>query len=331
MKKRLRFAIPVLIAAAVALILWLTLFRGEDDRNAIEASGTVEATEGQLGFQASGRIEDIAVREGDRVTLGSELAHLDRAEMLARRDQARAQIDASRAQLRELERGFRPEEIAQGRAALEAARQRLTDAERDLRRTKNLFDGGAVSEEAYDKAQVALEVAESQYEQAEEQLRLLESGPRRERIEAQRAQLEQSRAALRAIEAALANMTIVAPFDGVVTIRHREPGEIVPPGSPVLTIMNPDDRWVRIYVREDRIGAVKIGAKASITTDTYPDEVYDGEVIFVASEAEFTPKNVQTKEERVKLVYAVKVRIAGDPQLDLKPGIPADVRLELAE
>ncbi|NIR45328.1 MAG: HlyD family efflux transporter periplasmic adaptor subunit [Gemmatimonadetes bacterium] len=330
MNKKLKLAIPVGVAVVAALIVWL-IASGGNGQGELAASGTVEATEGQLGFQATGRIESVQVREGDRVKAGAQLAALDRAEMLARRDQAQAQVEAADALLDELQSGFRSEEVAQARAALNAARQRLADARRDLERTRNLFEGGAVSREALDKAQVALEVAESQNEQAEEQLRLLERGPRRERIEAQRAQLRQAEAALRAIEATLANMTIVAPFDGIVTIRHREPGEIVSPGAPVLTVMNPDDRWVRIYVKEDRIGAVKLGAPATITTDTYPENIYEGEVVFIASEAEFTPKNVQTKEERVKLVYAVKVQIVGDARLDLKPGIPADVRLELAD
>ena len=330
MKKTLRRAIPVVGVAAIVLILWLTVMRGKGEDDVVVASGTVEATEGQLGFQATGRIETINVREGDAVEAGAVLAHLDRAEMMARRDQAEAQVEAARSLLEELERGFRSEEIAQARAARNAARQRLADAERDLDRTKNLFEGGAVSRETYDKAQLALEVAQSRYEQAEEQAKLVESGPRRERIAAQRAQLRQSEAALRAVEATLANMKIVAPFAGIVTVRHREPGETVSPGAPVLTVMNPDDRWVRIYVREDRIGAVKIGTPAIITTDTYPERTYEGEVSFIASEAEFTPKNVQTTEERVKLVYAVKVRISGDPDLDLKPGMPADVRLQLA-
>ena len=122
-------------------------------------------------------------------------------------------------------------------------------------------------------------------------------------------------------------MRIAAPFDGLVTVRHREPGEIVAPGTAVLTVMNSDDRWVRIYVREDRVGAVKIGMAAEVSSDTYPDKRYPGRVSFIASEAEFTPKNVQTTEERVKLVYAVKVHITEDPDFDLKPGMPADVRL----
>jgi HlyD family secretion protein len=120
-----------------------------------------------------------------------------------------------------------------------------------------------------------------------------------------------------------------APFDGVVTVRHREPGEIIPAGSPVLSVLNREDRWVRIYVPETRIAAVRLGLGAEITTDTYRGKKYRGAVSQIASEAEFTPKTVQTQEERVKLVYAVKVRVDADSTYDLKPGMPADVRLAL--
>ena len=128
-------------------------------------------------------------------------------------------------------------------------------------------------------------------------------------------------------EAALAHAVITAPFPGVVTTRHREPGEAVPAGAPVLTVLDPDDRWVRIYIREDQIGLVQLGLAADIGSDTYPGRVYGGEVVFIGSEAEFTPRNVQTAEERIKLVYPVKVRITGDPEFELKPGVPADVTL----
>lgn len=329
MKKRLRIVVGMVAVAAVALILWLTVFREDGSRDLIVASGTVEATEARLGFQTTGRIEAIPSREGDRVQAGAELAFLDRTQALAHLDQAQAQVEAARSALDELERGFRPEEIAQARSARDVTAQQLADARRNLERTGSLFDGGVVSRESYEKAQTAFGVAESRHEQAEAQFKLVEGGPRQERIEAQRAQLRQAEAGLRVAEAVLTNMTIVAPLDGIVTVRHREPGETAPAGSPVLTVMNPNDRWVRIFVREDRIGAVKIGTPASITTDTYPDRRYEGEVTFIASEAEFTPKNVQTAEERVKLVYAVKVRVSGDPDLDLKPGMPADVRLRL--
>jgi HlyD family secretion protein len=319
----------VIVLAALAW-LWLGVLRPDNDRDSLFSSGTVEATEARLGFQAAGRVEMIGVREGDRVEAGQLLARLDQQEILARRAQAEAQVAAARALLRELESGFRSEEVAQARAGRDAAAERLADAERDLQRARVLLEGGAISQEALDKAELAHELARSQLEQATEQLRLLEAGPRAERIESQRAQLAAAEASSKAIEAAIAYSTIEAPFDGVVTIRHSEPGEIVAPGAAVLTITNPDDRWVRIYVREDRIGAVRLGTGASITSDTYADKDYTGEVVFIATEAEFTPKNVQTTEERVKLVFAVKVQITGDDDQDLKPGMPADVRLQLA-
>ncbi len=330
MNFKFRLALMMIVAAvATGIGLWFFTNQHAGVTDSLTASGTVEATESQLGFQAAGRIENITVREGDRVKAGEELAYLDRTETLARRQQALAQVAAARALLLELERGFRKEEIAQGQAALAAAAERLNDAQRDLGRTRQLFEGGAVSQEAYDKAKVAFDLAKAQYEQAQEQMRILETGPRMEKIDAQRAQVAQAEASVRIYDAILANMTIRAPFDGVVSVRHREPGEIVQAGSPILTVMNPDDRWVRIYIPENRIGAVRLGQSVGITADTYPDKTYQGEVIFIASEAEFTPKTVQTVEERVKLVYAVKVRIAGDPSYELKPGMPADVRLEL--
>jgi HlyD family secretion protein len=265
---------------------------------------------------------------GAHVRSGQELARLDRSERLARRDQAAAQVVAAQALLGEMERGGRREEVAQAQAGCDAARDRLADARRDLERTRQLHAGGAVSQEALDKASMAVDVATAQRRQAEEQLQIVRTGPRRERVEAQRAVLAQAEAALREHDAALANMVLEASFDGVVTVRHREPGEIVPAGSPVLTVMNRDDRWVRVYVPETRLGAVRLGQGAAISCDTYPGKSYRGEVVYVAPEAEFTPKNVQTPEERVKLVYAVKVRVTGDPSYDLKPGMPADVRLE---
>lgn len=327
--KRKRLVVVMVALLAGAGVLAFVLFKDRQDPGTLEASGTVEATEAQLAFQVSGRIEAVTVQEGDRVEAGQDVGRLDQAEMRARREQAVAQVASARAQLRELETGFRTEEVAQARAGAEAAAQRLADAERDLDRTRRLHEGGAVSREAHDKAVLAADVARSLHEQANEQLRLLERGPRVEKIEAQRAQLAQSEAAVRALDATLANMTLRSPFAGVVSIRHREPGETVAPGAPVVTVTNRDDRWVRIYIPEDRMGGLATGLSAVVRADTYPDKTYSGEVVYIASEAEFTPKNVQTTEERVKLVYAVKVRITGDAGYELKPGLAADVTLRV--
>lgn len=300
---------------------------GPDVDGAIQASGTVEAREADLGFQMAGRIQWIGPEDGDALDAGAEVAGLDVSELQARKRAAEAGLAAARAVLEEMTAGFRPEEIAEGRAGLRAAEEKLAYARRELARAQRLHEGGAISREALDKAETGAEVAEAAAEQARERVRLLEQGPRQERIAAQRAQVAQAEAAVAQVDAALANARIVVPFDGVVTIKHREPGETIQPGAPVLTLMDLEDRWVRIYVREDRIGQVQLGQEATITSDTYPERTYRGNVIFIADEAEFTPRNVQTTEERVKLVYAVKVRITEDPSNDLKAGIPADVTL----
>lgn len=326
MKHRRPLLIGAVGIALVALLAVWLLRRGARD-GGIEASGTVEATEADLGFGIPGRIAEVRVDEGDSVTAGQELAILDPDEPRARHQQALAAAAAAEAQLEELEHGSRPQEIAQAEAALSAALQALEAARLDRRRTQTLHEEGGASGEALDRAETRLAAAEAERTRAAEQLDLAREGPRTERISAQRAIVEQARAGVAGAASLLRDASILAPFPGIVTIRHREPGETVAAGAPVVSVIDLDDRWVRIYVPETAIGRVRIGQPAAITADTYPDRRYEGRVVFIASEAEFTPSNVQTKEERVRLVYEVKVRVTGDPGYELKVGTPADVRL----
>ncbi len=267
--------VGLLAAAGLAAYVGVHILNGRGNHGML-ASGTIEATEAQLGFQVPGRIDFIGGHEGDTVKQGQLLANLDTRETAARLAQARSQV------------------------ALVALR--LAEARRDLERNKTLLAGGAIGQEAYDKTALSVNVTSNEH--------------------------HQTQSAVHVLEAVLSNMNIRASFDGVITVRHREPGEIVGAGAPVLTVMNPDDRWVRIYIPENHIGAVRLGQKTAITTDTWPGKQYAGTVTYIATQAEFTPKNVQTAEERVKLVYAVKVRITDDAKFELKPGMPADVRLE---
>jgi HlyD family secretion protein len=185
-----------------------------------------------------------------------------------------------------------------------------------------------VSDRQLEAQETTLAIAESDYDTAVERLQILERGPRDEQITAQRGVLAQAEAAVARADATLEYALIRAPFAGTVTIRHREPGETVPAGAPVVTLMNPNDRWVRIYVPETQVGRLALGLPATISADAYADRRYDGRVTFISDEAEFTPRNVQTTEERVKLVYRVKIQITGDASFDLKPGLPADVRID---
>ena len=326
--KRNRIIAVEIVLVVLVTAAWLLFGRGRgDDADAITASGTVEVTEADLGFQLGGRIASIEVREGDPVTAGQLLARLDAAELAARRSAAEAQVAAASALLLELRRGARPEELDQAIAAESAARRRLQEEAASTERTRALEQGGAASREQLDQSETGLAVARAQHEQAAQQLSMVRQGPRAERVSAQEAVVRQAQGMLAQIDAQLENAVIRAPFPGVVSVRHREPGETVGPGMPALTIQNPAERWVRIYVREDQVGRIALNQPARITADAYPERVYDGRVSFISSEAEFTPRNVQTAEERVKLVYAVKVTITGDPRGELKPGLPADVRL----
>jgi HlyD family secretion protein len=318
MRRRVGAAAALAVAVSLAGYLAFGLRSGD---TALVASGTVEATTADVGFAVAGRIQELLVREGEPVTRGQLLARLDAADLEARAETMRAQAAAARAALAEAE------EVAQARAGVRAAVRRLDDAGRDLDRALRLFEGGAISRESLDRAESVHDLAEAAVDQARQHLAILESGARPERIAAQRAGLEAAEAAARQAEVALDHASIRAPFDGRVTIRHREPGETVQPGQPVVTVTDPTDRWVRIFIPETRMGAVALGQDASIESDTFRGRAYAGRVTFIATEAEFTPRSIQTREERVKLVFAARVQIVGDTALELKPGMPADVRL----
>jgi HlyD family secretion protein len=327
MKQRARIIVPILVIGS--LLTWY-LTRGEiSDSGNLDASGTVEATEADLGFQIPGRIAAISVQEGDRVAAGDTLATLDLTDREAARAGAEAVLTAAEALLAEMESGARPQELRVAEAAVRAAEETVADRRRELDRAQRLHDGGAVSRQALDQARTAHDVVEAQADQSREQRALVMEGPRAERLEAQRARVAQAQAALDRADAALEYGLVMALGPGVVAIRHREPGESVGTGLPVVTVRDMDDRWVRIYVGGDRIGQVRIGQRAEIYSDSYPDRVFEGEVYFIGSEAEFTPRNVQTTEERIRLVYPVKVRVRGDAEEALKPGTPADVTLIL--
>lgn len=317
-----RLALPFLAS------LTLLTACGDSDADRLEASGTIEATEADLGFQLPGRLATVAPREGARVEIGDTLARLDDAELRAALLAARANAAAALARRDELDAGPRPQERTAAQAELGAAREAEAQARREAERARRLHEGGALSEQALEQATTRLEAAVAATTRARETVALLDEGARVEVRAAQSALVDQAEAAVDRARAALDQTVLLAPIGGLVTVRHREPGEIVSPGQPVVTIMDPGDRWVRIYLRGDRVGRVSLGQAASITVDAYPDRRFEGEVSFIGSEAEFTPRNVQTPDERTQLVYPVKVRIVGDDALALKPGLPADVVLE---
>lgn len=317
---RLVLLVSVLVAAFLAYEL---LFRERPAPGQLPGSGILEIKQVRLAFQVPGRIESIAVAEGDRVHRGQVLATIDSVELGLNQARAAASVTALEARVRALERGSRPAEKAQARAALEAANVQVETARRELTRIRTLATQGVVSPSQLDQATAAFELAVAQRDRAAETYRLVREGARREDIQAARAQLREAQAALQLAETRLAYAQITAPVDGVVLIRAAEPGETIAAGIPVLTVGNLDAPWLNLYVSEHRIGEVKLGQRADVMVDSFPNHRFAGHVAYISDQAEFTPKNVQTKEERVKLVFRVRLDVE-NPGRQLKPGMPAD-------
>lgn len=325
MKKAHKIGAVAVVAALAAGILWrVSPWTSETGNNMVEASGIIDATEIGVAFRATGTLRSRPIQEGSLVRAGQLLAELDDRETGARLRQAEAAALAGEAKLKDMERGYRPQEVAEAKAQVEQAQATLGNLNEESKRSDNLYQGGAISRQRLEKDRTAATVALQQLKSAQERLKLLQSGFRPESIAVARAQLKEAQAAAEVARVAWEDMRVKSPADGVITRTHAETGEILAAGRPVATVTDLSRPWVRVYIPENRIGMVRLGAKAKIRIDTYPDRTFDGQVTYVSSQAEFTPKNVQTQEERVKLVFAVNVtaeNVAGA----LKPGMPADV------
>lgn len=326
MKKKL--LIVIVIALLIGSILMMKRFVSKNENGAISLSGNVEITEVNIGFKQSGRIVEMLAEEGRKVNKGDRLALLDSAELEGQVSQARAYLDETKARLEELRIGSRPQEIEQAKANLRYAEAELDKAKKDFERSDFLYKNWAISAQQMDGARKALDTAGSSHQKAAETLSLTREGPRREEIKAAENRVQQAMAGLRVSEERLKDTIIYAPVSGIILRKIRETGETVAPGSPVYVMGDIERPWIKVYVKEDRLGLVRLGQKAKVTTDSYTGKEYEGIVTYISSEAEFTPKNIQTKEERVKLVFGVKVSV-NNSSYELKPGMPADVSILL--
>ena len=313
-------------------------------------------TEGQLLVRLDGAELKAEVERAEAALTSAE-AQLRDLLAGARREEieeARATVDRAQSQLNDLLAGSRREEIEQAREAMRSAEATRVWTERDLKRAQELFAKELIAMQEVDRARQAYEVAVAQERSARANLQMVEAGPRRDQIEAARAQLKavrdhldlllagprpfqveaargqvsQARAALDLAGSRLREAAIVSPINGVVLRKNLEAGEMANSGVSILTLVDPTDLWLRAYVPETDIGRIKVGMAARITIDAYKDRTFSGKITEIASEAEFTPKNVQTKKERVNLVFRIKIAV-DNPQGLLKPGMPADADILL--
>ncbi len=328
---RRRLIIPALIVAAAAAAAFVYFqLRPQPATDLLRVSGNVEVTDVEVSFRIPGWVEARPAAEGEPVEAEQLIARLESTELAQEVALREAEARAFAAELAALEAGSRPQEIAVARAAVRHAEANLERLAAEFERRKELLARKVISQQLYDQAKADHEVAKSQVAEAEERLKLAEEGPRQEEIARARARLEQVKQSLAIAKTRLDYATLESPISGIVLSENVEAGEYVVPGVPVVTVGDLENAWLRAYVNETDLGRVKLGQPVCVTTDTYRGKVYRGRVSFIASEAEFTPKNVQTSEERVKLVYRVKIDVP-NPELELKPGMPADADIWLGE
>jgi len=390
-KKNRWIPLIVILIAGGVLLYYYFLQNQQRERSEIAVSGNIEVTTVDVSFKISGKIERLAVEEGDEVKEGQLIASLEHRDLLSQKaraeaaweaaksriptlrknielqdratlqeiSQAEAAAEAAQAKLQQLLAGSRPQEIQAAKATLEQARADTVKRKADMERAEKLYQSNFISAQEWDSTKNAYEVAAASQKKAEENYALVVEGPRQEEIAAARAQREQAQAALKlakarriqvevlrkelvtaqtqvkeaaaaveVIETQIGYSKLSAPLSGVVLVKNTEPGEFVVPGGAVVTLGNVAKPWLKAFITEGDLGKVKLGQRVSVTTDSYPGKVYPGKITFISSEAEFTPKNVQTAKERDKLVYRIKVSLE-NPHRELKPGMPADAKIQL--
>ncbi len=324
-----RVLLILIFAAIIAGILYYFYTRErEEGGNFIKVSGNIEANEVDVGFKISGRIVSRSFEEGQWVERGQVLAKLDDEDLRNRLDVARATLSSAQARLSKLLAGSRPEEIRQAEATMNQAKSDLDNKEAHYERLKPLFERGVVPKDTLDTAESAFKMASAAFQSAREAYLLVKEGPRKEDIEDAKAQVEQARATVKLDETQLSYTTLYAPISGVVLVRSGEIGEVVNPGTSILTMADIENVWLRAYIPETDLSKVKWDQEVMVTTDLLPKKTFKGRISFISSQAEFTPKQIQTEKERVMLVYRIKVDIPNKDH-ELKPGMPADGKIQL--
>jgi HlyD family secretion protein len=329
MKRRISILIVLAAVIAAGVYLYPRFAKKSTPHNEIVLSGNIEAHESLVSFKVQGRIIELPVEEGQSVTKGAMLARLDDADYLQKVRIGQAEVRVRESNLALTLAGTREQEI-------KAAEQTMLDAKADLQqkklddqRAQRLFSEDAISAQDRDLSNTALKRSQATYEAAQQRYNEAMEGSREEDIAIAQANLKEADANLGLSRVNLDYTSLRAPTKGVITVRQAELGEVVVPGTPVVTLADLDHIWLRAYLAETDLGRIRWGQDAVITTDTYPGRQYHGRVSFIASDAEFTPKSVQTYKERVTLVYRIKIDI-DNPNHELKPGMPADAHITLA-
>jgi HlyD family secretion protein len=327
MKRVLLLLLLVAIGAAL-IYFYPQLFHKPATENILRLSGNLEAHQSLVSFKVMGRVVKLPVDEGMTVKAGDLLARLDSADY---RQQVAVESAAARVRARQLALGL----AGSRQQDVDAAEQTVLDAQADLEQKKKdyaryqaLYEKDEIPAQTRDQAATNVTRAQAALNRAQQIYHEVLEGTRKEELAVERANVHQAHQNLRLSEIQLSYTVLRAPFSGVILTRQAELGEVVLPGTPIVTLADLDHLWVRVYVPEPDLGKVRWGQPVDVRTDTYPNKIYPGRISFISSEAEFTPKSVQTQKERVTLVYRLKVDVE-NPNHELKPGMPADAYIKL--
>ena len=315
----------------IIVILLVSLFLyncNGNNKNVINESGTIEATEVVISSQVAGKVLNILEDEGAKVNAGDTILVIDKESLELQHKQAVAVRDMAKAQYDLLVKGARKEDIAQAEEGLKQAEANFNLAKINKERMENLFKGQAITKNQYDDAATRFEVAQAQYKSAKENYAKIKNISRPEEISQAKANFEKADAAVGLIEKGLRDCSVTSPINGFVVKKFVEAGETVSMMSSLVKVSDLSSVKLSIYISETDLGKVKLGQKVEVTVDAFPNKIYDGVVEFISPEAEFTPKNIQTKDERTKLVFEVKIRIP-NPKFELKAGMPADASIKV--
>ncbi|KJR49118.1 HlyD family secretion protein [Desulfosporosinus sp. I2] len=338
MRKKVGFVFIVLVLITLA-VLGNRYFNRSTDSNTY--SGTIEGTEIPVQPELGGRIVELLVREGQVIKTGDIIAKLDDTQAKISLDIAKSQQTQAQAKLNDLLGGARVEEIrrlenvvTQAKANMAALEQSLKFEEDTLTIDQKLYESGAMSKQVVDAQQNKLATLKSQYQGAQAGVNVAQAsldqaqaGYTQPTIQAQKAAVDIAAQSVKTAELGLSKLTINSPASGQVLYQNVEFGQVVNPGTTLATILNPNDLWIKIYIPGAKLSQIKMGGTVSIVADSYPNKTFKGQIQYISNQSEFTPKNIQTKEERTTTVYAVKISIT-EGKDQLKAGMPADVTLE---
>ena len=297
-----------------------------NDKNSIEATGTIETVDVVLSSKTNGEIKELRINEGERVKQGDTVLIIDTETLQLQLRQQESGAAMSHAQLDLLRNGARKEDIALAASSLNQAQVNYDQAKSDLERLGKLYQTQTITKKQYDDAASRFDLMNDQLSSAKENYAKIKNYARPEEIKQAESKFNQSLAGVDLIKKNINDSYIVSPINGIVVKKYFEVGETVSPMSSLVKISDLTNVELYIYVTELELGKIKLGQKAEVTVDAFRNKKFDGKVTYISPEAEFTPKNIQTKDERTKLVFAVKIELP-NPDFELKSGMPADAKV----